>query len=186
MNVEDLVKQAKDYLESETTGGNSKGNKELGMDNTPNVFGMASVDEIEYSVGRLDLLTAAMWMLMKDKGCTDDDLMAKIAELIEERKGVVYQKGVLKCSQCGNNIQEVKKTPLTGRCYYCGTMYLLYPYNDGDDTVDPIKSGIAADDAQPEQKEDADAEGAQDAGDELPLTFEPYDVSKDLGFDDEE
>ena len=43
MNVDDLVKQAQQYLDNEKNG--NKG-KELNLDNTPNVFGMASTDEL--------------------------------------------------------------------------------------------------------------------------------------------
>ena len=173
MNVDDLVKQAKQYLENENSG---KG-KELDVENTPNVFGMASSDELEFSVGRLDILVASLWMLMKEKGFTDDELMNKITTIINERKGVVYQKDVLKCSKCGNNIQEVKKTPLTGRCYYCGAMYVLYPYNDKPmpEELVPIETKAEVPEVV-EKKEES----------ELPTTFEPYDVSKDLGFDDYE
>ncbi|SCW26466.1 hypothetical protein SAMN02910456_00085 [Ruminococcaceae bacterium YRB3002] len=183
MKVEDLVKQAQAYLDGENGDGSSSGKKELGMDNTPNVFGMASVDELEYSVGRLDILMAAMWTIMKEKGATDDELMTAISSIIEDRKGVVYQKNVLKCARCGNNIQEVKKTPLTGRCYYCGTMYLLYPYNDGD-VKDPIVSGTVSEQEAPVPAEEAPAEAEN--VEELPMTFEPYDVTKDLGFDEDE
>jgi len=172
MNVDDLVKQAQQYLDNEKTG---KG-KELNIENTPNVFGMASTDELEYSVGRLDILLASMWMLMKEKGFTDDELMNKITTIIDERKGVVYQKDVLKCSKCGNNIQEVKKTPLTGRCYYCGSMYVLYPYNDKQlpEELVPLAAKEEPEKVTEDVKED-----------ELPSSFEPYDVSKDLGFDEE-
>ena len=175
MNVDDLVKQAQQYLDNEKNG--NKG-KELNLDNTPNVFGMASTDELEYSVGRLDILLASMWMLMKEKGFTDDELMNKITSIIDERKGVVYQKDVIKCSKCGNNIQEVKKTPLTGRCYYCGSMYVMYPYNDKEtpEELVPLASKGEAD--KPMTR-------PSDAGPELPTTFEPYDVSQDLKFDEE-
>ena len=175
MNKDELVKQAKQFLENEAKGASS-GNKETGLDSTPNVLGMAP-DEFEFSVGRLDMLVAAMWMLMKEKGFTDEELMDKVVSIIDEQKGIVYPRNPIKCSKCGNNIQEVKKTPLTGRCFYCGTTYILYPYGDNVEVLDDKTS------SEPEKPA---AEPAEEIRDELPETFEPYDVSKDLRFDEEE
>ena len=176
MNMDELVKKAQAYLDNEK---GMQPKKELNMEDTPNVFGMAP-DELAFSVGRLDILVASMWMLMREKGFEDEELMNKITSVIEEQKGVVYRQGTIKCPKCGNNIQEVKKTPLTARCFYCGAMYVLYSFNDKSDSLEDFKS-IDNEESSQEVKEQTKEEPAEP---ELPTHFEPYDVSKDLRFDE--
>ena len=170
MNVDDLVKQAKQYLETGDTGSEN----DIG---TPNVSGKISDNELSYSVGRLDILVASMWMLLQEKGFTDADLMTKITEIIEDRKGEVYQHTVIKCPKCGNNVQDIKKTPLTGRCYYCGEVFMVYPYNDKEDQTPVLVNTSNATVQNAATSEEAKEDTEKDA-------FEPYDVSKDLKFDE--
>ena len=172
MNMDELVKKAQQYLENEMKG---QPKTELDLESTPNIFGMAP-DELAYSVGRLDILVASMWKLMKEKGFTDEELTEQITSIIDEQKGIVYRKDTIKCPKCGNNIQEIKKTPLTTRCFYCGSMYVLYPYNDRavDDDLKEIESDEPKEEVQPEAPSEP----------EIPTHFEPYDVSKDLRFDE--
>ena len=178
MNVDDLVKQAKQYLDNEKSGVKN----EIDME-TPNISGMTPDDELSFSVGRLDVLVASIWMLLKaQEGYTDEELMTNVTEIISNRKGKVYSRDVIKCPKCGNNIQEVKKTPLTCRCYYCGATYVMYPYNDKEPDEEPMPLTFE----QVEEANAAEIKKSEEAVEELPTNFEPYDVSKDLGFDDEE
>jgi len=178
--MDELVKKAQQYLDNEK---GTQPKKELNLEDTPNVFGMAP-DELEFSVGRLDILVASMWMLMKEKGFEDEALMEKITSIIDEQKGVVYRQSTIKCPKCGNVIQEIKKTPLTARCFYCGAMYVLYPFNDKALSEDELKA-IEGDEPETDTvAADKKEEKNEEKVPEIPTHFEPYDVSKDLRFDE--
>jgi len=181
MNMDELLKKAQAYLDNEK---GKHGEVDLSVIDSAAMFGMGA-DEVAVSVNRLDLLVASMWLLMKEKGFEDEELIAKIAQIIEEQNGEVYRHDTIKCPKCGNNIQEIKKSPLTARCFYCGSMYILYPFNDRpleDSEIRPIE-GAPLEPLENETPEKSE-EPSKPAEPEIPTHFEPYDVSKDLRFDE--
>ena len=60
--------------------------------------------------------------------------------------------------------------------------YVMYPYNDKEPDEEPMPLTFE----QVEEANAAEIKKSEEAVEELPTNFEPYDVSKDLGFDDEE
>lgn len=179
MNTDELVKQAKNFLKNE------KGVHKLidpsEIDYSQNIMG-ASNEELDVSIRRLDILVSSMWKLMKEKGYTDDDLMNQVTSIITENEGAVYSREAIHCPKCGQVIQEVKKSPLTVRCFYCGSQYVLYPYNDVEER--DLKMIVEGDNDITPAKEEKAEEPPKDYT--IPTEFEPYDVSKDLRFDEED
>jgi len=82
---------------------------------------------VERDVQRLEMLCEAMWSLMKEKAhLTDDDLMAKMAELdLSDGKadGRKAEGGPVICPQCSrpNNRR-------LDYCMYCGEMIRKTPF----------------------------------------------------------
>ena len=179
MNTDDLVKQAKNFLKNEKMV--HKLMDPADIDYSQNLMG-ASNEELDVAVRRLDILVASMWMLMKEKGYTDEELMNRATSFITEKEGNVYSHEIIHCPKCNQVIQEVKKSPLTVRCVYCGSQYVLYPYNDVEER-DPKMIVEGNDDIAP-KKEEKKEEPVPDYT--IPTVFEPYDVSKDLRFDEED
>jgi hypothetical protein len=74
--------------------------------------------EVNERVDQLLLVCAAMWELLSEKtGVTENDLVAKIAEL-DARDGIADGKMTytpIKCPQCSRTI-----FPKQQRCLYCG------------------------------------------------------------------
>src|SRR4051794_29200157 len=65
------------------------------------------VHDLERDIGKLKLVCAALWELVKEKAAlTEDDLVAKIAEL-DARDGIAdgqLGRGVRKCVQCQRTV----------------------------------------------------------------------------------
>jgi hypothetical protein len=78
------------------------------------------VVELEHDLGRLKLVCAAVWELVKEKtALTEDDLVTKVAEL-DARDGVAdgqLTRGVRKCVQCQRTVPTKQN-----KCMYCGTV----------------------------------------------------------------
>jgi hypothetical protein len=77
------------------------------------------VSDLQREVGRLKLVCAAVWELLKERGSlTEDDLVAKVAEL-DAKDGIIdgqFSRAVRKCVQCQRTV-AAKQT----KCMYCGT-----------------------------------------------------------------
>ena len=124
------------------------------------------VDELNTSIARLDMIVCAMWEIMQEQGVSTETLHSKIDDLILRRKANVYRYSFAKCPKCGKPIQESNKTPMLGRCVYCGETVTFYPYSNEGDYEEPAE-------AEPEEAEET----------VQPETEEkPYNVSDDLGF----
>ncbi|SCW30277.1 hypothetical protein SAMN02910456_00404 [Ruminococcaceae bacterium YRB3002] len=126
------------------------------------------MDELGTSIARLDMIVCAMWELMQENGITTDALHAKIDDLILRRKQNIYSTVHTTCPKCGKPIQESTKTPMLGRCVYCGELVTFYPYSDeikgSDGTV--VDQSVKDEEEEVPEKEEP----------------KPYDVSDDLGF----
>jgi len=78
------------------------------------------VAEMEKEIGRLRLVCAAVWELVKEKtNLTEDDLVAKVAEM-DARDGVAdgqLTRTIRKCVQCQRTVSAKQV-----KCMYCGTV----------------------------------------------------------------
>ena len=92
------------------------------------------IAQLQGEVERLDLLTEAMWKLMKEKGLTDDDLIKSITEIDEARKA---KKKALEagekqeadlCPYCHVPLQNNGK--IADRCIYCGHEIINNPFKN--------------------------------------------------------
>ena len=125
------------------------------------------VDELGTSIARLDMIVCAMWELMQENGIPKEALYEKLDNLIQKRKASVYRYSIIDCPKCGKPIQESNKTPMLGRCVYCGQTVTFYPYSTEISAVDD------------DEAEDAEPEPVQEEVQEDP---KPYDITDDLGF----
>ena len=126
------------------------------------------VDELNTSIARLDMIVCAMWELMQENGVTEEALHAKIDDIILRRKQNIYTTVHVECPKCGKPIQESTKTPMLGRCVYCGELVTFYPYSDAI----KITNDDGGDEAAAAEKE---------VNEEIPEP-KPYNVADDLGF----
>ena len=82
----------------------------------------------------------------------------------------------------------MENKPFTSKCYYCGIEILDNPYKKYDG-LDPYKTGYAGNNPDQPSAYVSDNEAFEqeykDAQEVISQSFEPYDVSKDLNFDDE-
>ena len=126
------------------------------------------VDELGTSIARLDMIVCAMWELMQENGISQEALHEKIDDLIQNRKASVYRYSIIDCPKCGKPIQESNKTPMLGRCVYCGQTVTFYPYSSEISAMDDGDETNAA-----------ESEPVQEQIQEDP---KPYDITDDLGF----
>ncbi|MBR1798041.1 MAG: hypothetical protein IJ757_08570 [Clostridiales bacterium] len=92
-----------------------------------------AVDGLTNEVKKLNLIICAMWQAMMENGISQEQLHAKIDEVLSDTTKYVrrsYEPQIIKCPQCGKAIQESKKNPMIGRCLYCGKSVTFYPYSD--------------------------------------------------------
>jgi len=155
------------------------------------------VEALRETVNQQQILLHAMWLMLKEHGFSNVDfnLHLKEAVLFSNRKDF---KNNVDCPNCGKGMQKMEKVPFTLKCYYCGTEFLSNPFMkfDGLDpnsleykTERPSGEQLDAESApenyekkaaQTEEEEIANAEAI------LNSSFEPYDVSQDLNFDEEQ
>lgn len=82
--------------------------------------------QIKVDLARLELIVQAMWELMKERGLTDDDLLAKVAELDlsdGHANGKKAKGGPVRCPRCDR--------PNSRRhdfCMYCGELVRSKPF----------------------------------------------------------
>jgi len=105
--------------------------------------------ELKGSVKKLEYIVQAMFECMLENGFTREDLNKQIAEAVRnpmKYRRPNYEALTVKCPKCGRNIQESRKTPLLGKCFFCGSDIVFYPYSEltsadeesGDDTVNDL------------------------------------------------
>jgi hypothetical protein len=126
-------------------------------------------------IKKLDTLMHAFWILLqKTNGFTNEMLDEALAEAIEiESTGPAYLKGMV-CPSCG------RKAQLSGsfkiKCIYCGMESIINPY-EARDIANQVDEVLAQQEEEAAQKEKWDKAVENDP-------YQPYDVSKDLNFDD--
>ena len=144
------------------------------------------VEEMKKLLEKQTYLLHAVWLLLKEKGMTNEELDKALNEAVLLEKRTDY-KNLTACPNCGKGLQAMENRPFTSKCYYCGTEILDNPYKKYDG-LDPYKIDYTANNTEPEgyvPDEVADQQEVMEAQDVISQTFEPYDVSKDLNFDDE-
>jgi len=145
------------------------------------------VEELKKMVEKQNYLLHAFWLLLKEKGVTNDDLDKALNEavLLEKRKDY---KITSTCPSCGKGLQSMENKPFSAKCYYCGIEVLDHPFKryDGMDPYDTGYAETTSNEPAPYISDDeADKQEMQEAQEVISQNFEPYDVSKDLNFDDE-
>ncbi len=90
------------------------------------------IAQLQGEVERLDLLTEAMWNLLKEKGFKEEDLIKAITDLDEAKK---QKKKALEdgekpeaelCPYCHVPLQNNGK--IADRCIYCGHEIITSPF----------------------------------------------------------
>ena len=145
------------------------------------------VDELRRLVEKQSFILHALWILLKEKGATNEDLDRALNEAVLLEKRTDYKNSTA-CPNCGKPLQAMENKPFASKCYYCGVEILNNPYQKYDG-IDPYSSAYS--DNSPEEPEpyisddEADEKEIKEAADLISQSFEPYDVTKDLGFDEE-
>ncbi len=113
-----------------------------------------NMDDLKSQIAKLETVVNAMWEIMQEQGVDASVLNAKIDEIMQ-RKKVRKEYGNPKkpCPKCGRTIQESGKTPMRGRCVFCGEEVIFYPFaNDDGEMVldeprdeDPLSNGEGSD-----------------------------------------
>jgi hypothetical protein len=87
------------------------------------------VHELEKELGRLKLVCAAVWELLKERAkLTEDDLVTKVAEL-DAKDGVadgMLTRGIRKCAACGRTVPSKQN-----KCMYCGMVVAVESVFEG-------------------------------------------------------
>ena len=158
-----------------------------------------SIKEVEIlrdTVNQQQILLHAMWLMLKEHGFTNVEfnLHLKEAAQLSLRKDF---KNSINCPSCGKGMQKLEQVPFTLKCYYCGTEFLCNPFMKYDG-LDPEEIEYRPDKAtseeldehsKPENYEQRQVQSEEDeianAKEILDREYQPYDVSKDLNFEDE-
>ncbi len=155
------------------------------------------VEVLKDTVNQQQILLHAMWLMLKDHGADNDEFNRCLKEAAKFSSRTDFKNNV-NCPTCGKGMQKMEKVPFTLKCYYCGYEYLCNPFMKFDgldaDTID-YKTDRATSEqldeqSKPEQYEQKLAQTEEDeiatAEAILNTNYEPYDVSKDLNFEEDE
>ncbi|MBR3082423.1 MAG: hypothetical protein IKH06_06165 [Clostridiales bacterium] len=171
----------------------------LSQDNSiKNEFQSAKeVEVLRDTVNQQQILLHAMWLMLKDHGADNEEFNGKLKEAVQLSSRTDF-KNSSNCPSCGKGMQKMEKVPFTLKCYYCGTEVLCNPFMkfDGIDpnSIDYKTERPSAEElieqANPENYEQKIAQSEEDeianAEAILNTNYEPYDVSKDLNFEEDE
>ena len=145
------------------------------------------VEELKKLVEKQSYLLHALWLMLKEKGYSNEEFDKALTEAVLLGKRTDY-KNTSVCPQCGKGLQSLENKPFTSKCFYCGLEVLDNPFKKYDE-LDPYKPAYATGNENEPQEYVSDAEAEEqefkEAQDVISKSFEPYDVSKDLNFEDE-
>ncbi len=147
---------------------------------------LKEVEELKRMVEKQSYLIHAFWIMLKEKGATNEEFDKALNEAVLLSKRTDYKHSST-CPNCGKGLQRMENKPFAFKCYYCGVELLNNPYKRYDD-LDPYKIDYKPEPEQPEpyvSDDEADEKEFREAADVISKSFEPYDVTKDLNFDDE-
>ena len=148
------------------------------------------VERLTAMVEEQQTLLHAMWLMLQEHSATNEefDECLKTAVLYRKRKDFKTEKI---CPNCGKLMQKMENLLFTYKCYYCGAEDLGNPYKKYDG-IDPNvvyeELQAPAEGAEPAPAEDITDEEAElrNAQEILSKDYQPYDVSQDLKFDEED
>ncbi|MCR4775566.1 MAG: hypothetical protein K5869_04220 [Saccharofermentans sp.] len=155
------------------------------------------VEALKETVNQQQILLHAMWLMLKEHGADNEEFNRhlKAASQLSIRTDF---KNSVSCPACGKGMQKMEKVPFTLKCYYCGYEYLCNPFSKYDE-LDPdvvdykterATSAELDEQSKPEQYEQKQVKSEEDeianAEAILNSSYEPYDVSKDLNFEEDE
>ena len=148
---------------------------------------LKEVEELKKLVENQSYMLHAFWLMLKEHGAANEDLDKALNEAVLLEKRTDYKNASV-CPNCGKGLQSMENKPFTSKCYYCGIEILDNPYKKYDG-LDPYKTGYAGNNPDQPSAYVSDNEAFEqeykDAQEVISQSFEPYDVSKDLNFDDE-
>ena len=132
--------------------------------------------EMKALIARVESLEAvnhAMWLMLQRLGSTNEEFDAALAYVFNTNKsaGKINSRG-MGCPACGKSAQ-LSSDNMRIKCIYCGNEAVINPY----ELLDMIAS-------QPVQEEAPVMQAPVQAQQVIPDYAQPYDVSKDLNFDD--
>ena len=158
-----------------------------------------SIKEVEIlkdTVNQQQVLLHAMWLMLKDHGYTNEEFNRYLSDAAQLSIRKDFKNNVA-CPSCGKGMQKLEKVPFTLKCYYCGNETLCNPfmkYDGLDPAVVEYKTERATSEELDEQSKPEQFEQRQVLSEEeeianaeaiLSTNYEPYDVSKDLNFEDD-
>ena len=145
------------------------------------------VEELKKLVEKQSYLLHALWLMLKEKGYTNEEFDKALTEAVLLGKRTDYKNSTT-CPKCGKGLQSMENKPFASKCFYCGLEVLDNPYKKYDE-LDPYKPAYSTGNENSPQEYVSDAEADEqefkEAQDVISKSFEPYDVSKDLNFEDE-
>ena len=145
------------------------------------------VEELKKLVEKQSYLLHALWLMLKEKGYTNEEFDKALTEAVLLGKRTDYKNSTT-CPKCGKGLQSMENKPFASKCFYCGLEVLDNPYKKYDE-LDPYKPAYSTGNENAPQEYVSDAEADEqefkEAQDVISKSFEPYDVSRDLNFEDE-
>lgn len=142
-----------------------------------NIYSSVKALDFDKEAGRfakIETLQHAFWIMLRKNGYTNEMLDEALAEALEiEAQGTKALKG-MNCPNCGRNAQLSGAFKI--KCIYCGTESIINPY-EAHEIATEMDAAMAQ-----QQEDEAQKERWNQAVQNDP--FKPYDVSKDLNFDD--
>ena len=147
---------------------------------------LKEVEELKRMVEKQSCLLHAFWLMLKEKGATNEEFDKALTEASLLSKRIDY-KNVTTCTNCGKGLQKMENKLFTSKCYYCGLEILNNPYKKFDG-LDPYSKGYEEKEEEPApyiSDAEAEAQELKESQDIISQSFEPYDVTKDLNFDEE-
>ena len=159
-----------------------------------------SIKEVEIlkdTVQQQQILLHAMWLMLKDHGADNEEFNRHLKEAAQFSSRTDFKNNV-NCPKCGKGMQKMEKVPFTLKCYYCGYEHLCNPFMKFDgldpDMIDYKTERATSEEldeqSKPEQYEQKKAQSEEEeianAEAILNTNYEPYDVSKDLNFEEDE
>ena len=126
--------------------------------------------ELQAIIKRMDKLeftNHAMWIMLEKKGYTNEEFDQAMAEAFEMSKRKDFKLSGVRCPACGQNAQLFESFKI--KCIYCGEEAVMHPYE--------IYNMLPAEEEVKEPEPVAEEATA-------PAEPEPYDITKDLNFDD--
>ena len=147
---------------------------------------LKEVEELKRLVEKQSYLLHAFWIMLKESGVSNEAFDKALNEAVLLGRRTDYKHSSV-CPNCGKGLQSMENKPFAFKCLYCGIEILDNPYKKFDG-LDPYKVDYMSETEEPEpyvSDDEAEENEIQEAADVISQSFEPYDVTKDLNFEDE-